>query len=207
MSEFYTATEVKLLIFFCFKNHSSLKKIMASVVANMVAGRAGGGIGGKVLGKIVGDKLGGTKQSRPPPVVWFLKLRREPINGKFLHEEDKPEIKQCERICIKILVIPPSFMLYLFGLMIWSFLACFSACFYPALGPAFHNAFKDMVKKRLKGKITTNDGSEIDEKTMAPTMGELVCCGKCLISTMWFATRRCIYPFWAFWTWGDKTTA
>jgi hypothetical protein len=160
----------------------------AGVTNNLIA-MGGSNIVSKLAGKVVEAKLGGglpTSQPKPPPTVWCVKLRRKPV----LTEEDKPEITDGEKLCWKILVVPPSFCLYLFGSLLWAIIMCFSCVLAPMLGQGF------LIMLREKSK----EGRDIS-RDVKQGAAQVACCGKCLISTMWFASRHCIYPFLAFWNW------
>ncbi|CAE8684904.1 unnamed protein product [Polarella glacialis] len=81
--------------------------------------------------------LGPPPPPPPPPKVWCLVLRRKPIRSP----EDEPEIGDCEKLCLKLLLIPFAIVTYFLGWIISLVIYAIGCCCCPLCGPAIFTAF------------------------------------------------------------------
>lgn len=159
------------------------------------------GIGG-MLGKAIGDTAGkiianaaGAVESQvkpvipPPPVVWYITLRRTPC----LHELDQPELNSCSKFCIQMFVVPPAFILSVIGWIILCSIYCFATCCFPLMGSSFFLLLAERSQQRKRSPISKSEARDVAQATF--------CCAKCLLSLMSFAAFRLIRPFNMFTSW------
>eukprot|EP00746_Dinoflagellata_sp_MGD_P001444 gnl/MRDRNA2_/MRDRNA2_102720_c0_seq1.p1 gnl/MRDRNA2_/MRDRNA2_102720_c0~~gnl/MRDRNA2_/MRDRNA2_102720_c0_seq1.p1 ORF type:complete len:163 (+),score=29.75 gnl/MRDRNA2_/MRDRNA2_102720_c0_seq1:88-576(+) len=126
------------------------------------------------------------KVTPPPPKVWCVTLRRKPA----LTEEDQPEIGDCEKLCIKIFLIPIACLSYIFGWIIYFVVYTIGTCCCPLVGPQF---FVILAKSRLEQMAAAKDPSKTANQAKADAENAK-CCAMCLLNLSIFAYRDCICP-------------
>ncbi len=140
------------------------------------------------VGGAIGSALEAQKPPPPPPppVVWYIPLRRKPC----LTKEDEPEIKDCEKFCVQIIVVPISFMLWLVGWAILCSLYCFAVCCVPFLGTSI---FALMAERSRDRKLARQDQKAAVEGTAM--------CARFLLNLLSFTAFRLLRPFYMFVAW------
>mmetsp|Transcript_4899 Transcript_4899/g.7940 ORF Transcript_4899/g.7940 Transcript_4899/m.7940 type:complete len:154 (-) Transcript_4899:42-503(-) len=146
-----------------------------------------------MLGKAIGmatnvaSKAAGATSSAPPPPkkVWCVTLRRKPT----LTEEDQPEIGDCEKICIKMLLIPCAVVTNILGWLVICTLYMIGTCCCPLLGPGI---FSFLVRARVNSALGST-AAENQEQLKKDT-AQAACCVQCLISVAIFTGRDLISP-------------
>ena len=126
----------------------------------------------------------------PPPIVWYITLRRNPP----IHELDQPILGNCAKFCMQLFVVPPAFILSVIGWIILCGIYCFATCCLPILGQGFFILLAERSSRRKRSQVFTSDEAR-------ETAEATVCCARCLLSLMSFAAYRLIRPFNMFITW------
>eukprot|EP00933_Yihiella_yeosuensis_P041997 TRINITY_DN36434_c0_g1_i1.p1 TRINITY_DN36434_c0_g1~~TRINITY_DN36434_c0_g1_i1.p1 ORF type:complete len:153 (+),score=32.04 TRINITY_DN36434_c0_g1_i1:78-536(+) len=127
-------------------------------------------------------------EPRPPPKVWCVTLRRKPIQTT----EDEPEIGDCEKICIKIMVIPLALITYLIGWIISLLIYMIGCCCCPVCGPAVFTAF---AQARMQSIYEKGAGqAKQDAENIAG-------CASCLVRSYVWVYWNLIRPLGMFCEW------
>ena len=132
------------------------------------------------------------KATPPPPKVWCVTLRRTPP----LTDEDQPPVGECERVCKKILLMPPAAILYTLGWAIYTILNFIACVLAPVIGPA---ALKELAARRLA--LQKEKGNKAAAAQAINDAKQVAGCASCLVSLMWCTYTEMITPFNLLWAW------
>lgn len=150
--------------------------------AAQVAGSAAQAAAQQVMGGAA--QLQAPPPPPPPPKVWCVTLRRKPV----LTSEDEPEIGDCEKLCIKLLVVPPALITYCIGWVISIWFYIIACCCCPVCGPYIFTALA-AARLETAQSLGAQHAAERTKEDARAAAGCVLCLVRFYFSVYWNMIR------------------
>lgn len=120
----------------------------------------------------------------PPKVFGCIVLKRTPA----LTPEDEPPVDSCQKLLMKLFLIPVALFVWAYGIIVWLLLQLMRLVLLPCLGPLF--------VQTLALSAMTNDRQAVQEQA-----GCGIAIVKWWVLTYMWVLSQCLSPIFRIWMW------